>query len=548
MELNMGDLFESVAAEVPADHPALIHDDRTITWAELDSHSNQLANALLAAGLDSGSKVAFYMRNQPAYMELLIACFKSRLIHVNINYRFKNNELSYLFSNSDAEAVIYDAEFRPLIEALQPHHPQVKIWVEIAAPQYSGGDCQALPDFAVDYDQLLAQGDSGRLDIQRSPDDLLFIYTGGTTGMPKAVMWRQGDLLTAQFNSLAYLENSRPPTELAQVLERVRTTSMHTRQLPAAPLMHATAVVVAFGAIMGGGCVVTLPDRGHGFDPAALWQAVDRHRVTTLTIVGDSFAKPLLAELKDNRECYRLDTLAGIISSGVIWSPTVKQALLGQLPNVMLLDNFGSTEAPACGTAIATRDSGIQQPVFKVGEDCKVFAEDGREIQPGSGEAGLVARAGPLPLGYYKDPEKTAKTFRTYQGVRYAIPGDHCKVAADGTLQLLGRDSQCINSGGEKIFAEEVEEVIKLHPAVADALVVGVPDPQWGQIVVAVVTLQAGKTVTSEQIQAQVRDRLADYKTPKQVLFNAAIERLPNGKADYQSAKTYALNALGISP
>ena len=545
MQLNMGDLFEAVAAQLPPEHPALIHDNQTISWAELDRRSNRLGSALLAAGLDSGSKVAFYMRNRPAYMELLIACFKSRLVHVNINYRFKDKELSYLFDNSDAEAVVYDAEFSPLIETVRKKHPQVKLWVQIADSQHTGQHITTpVDDFAIDYEQLLAQGDDRAIDLQRSPDDLLFIYTGGTTGMPKAVMWRQGDLLAAQFNSLAYLENRQPPTELAQVLGRVRTVSMHTRQLPAAPLMHATAVVVAFGAIMGGGTVITLPDRGGGFDAAALWRAVERHRATSLTIVGDSFAKPPLAELQDHPGRYRLDALSGIISSGVIWSAPVKQALLEQLPAVMLLDNFGSTEAPACGTAIATRDGGVEQPVFRVGDGCKVFADDGREIQPGSGEAGLIARAGPLPLGYYKDPQKTAKTFRTYQGVRYAVPGDHCLVQADGTLTLLGRQSQCINSGGEKVFAEEVEEVIKQHPAVNDALVVGAPDPQWGEIVVAVVTLAPQQTATEQQIQAQVRDALANYKTPKRVFFNTEITRLPNGKADYQRAKTYVLEQL----
>lgn len=536
MRLNMGDLFEAVAQIVPPEHDALIHGDDVISWAELDRRSNQLGHALLNAGLGPNSKVAFYMRNQSAYMETLIACLKSRLVHVNVNYRFQTEELSYLFDNSDAEAVVYDAEFRSLIEVLRPRHAKVKLWIETQGPD---------DGFAQPYAKLLEQGDASPVQLKRSPNDQLFIYTGGTTGMPKGVIWHQADLLTAQFNSLAYLENSEPPKRLEQVLARIRKTSMYNRQLPAAPLMHATAVVVAFGAILGGGCVVTLPS--HGFDADALWRAVEKHRVTTLTIVGDAFAKPMLKALEqkalENRH-YDLSSLKGIISSGVIWSQPVKQAMLDYLPEVMLLDNFGSTEAPACGTAITTKAGGIRQPIFRVGEDCKVFSEDNREIQPGSGEAGLIGRAGPIPQGYYKDPEKTAQTFRTINGVRYAMPGDYCIVEPDGTLTLLGRGSQCINSGGEKVFVEEVEETIKQHPAVADALVLGTPDERWGQAVTAVVKLHPGASANEQQIQQQVREHLAGYKVPKQVLFNDRIERLPNGKADYRAAKTFVEQTL----
>lgn len=538
MSWNFADLFEAVARELPADHVALIHDDRSLTWGALDTRSNNLARALLAAGLEHGDKVAFYMRNQPAYLETLIACFKSRLVHVNVNYRFKSGELRYILENSDARAVVYAEEFRELIAAVRPHLPGVLAWIEVGAA--------AVPAFAQAYEPLAATGTGAPLDIERSAEDLLFIYTGGTTGMPKGVMWTHNALLTAQFNSLSYLEGSAPPTQLEQVLQRVRNVSKHTRQLPAAPLMHATAVVVALGAIMGGGSVVTLKDDGSGFDPHALWRAVERHRVTTLTIVGDSFAKPLLAALDENPGQYRLDSLKGIISSGVIWSLPVKRGLLRHIPHAMLLDNFGSTEAPACGTAIMTKDKVVEAPVFRVGEDCKVFAEDGREIEPGSGEAGLIARAGPIPLGYYKDEEKTRKTFRVVNGVRYAIPGDYCTVAADGSLTLLGRGSQCINTGGEKVYCEEVEEALKRHAAIDDALVLGVPDPQWGQAVVAAVVVKAGADISEQALRDAMRSELAGYKIPKRVIFRATLNRLPNGKADYRTLKDEVGRELGV--
>jgi 3-oxocholest-4-en-26-oate---CoA ligase len=539
MSWNFADLFEAVARTVPSDHIALIQDDQSLTWGDLDARSNNLARALIERGLQPGDKVAFYLRNQPAYLETLIACFKSRLVHVNVNYRFKAPELNYIFDNSDARAVVYAAEFRPLIAAVRPQLPDVRLWIEV-------GDDALVPAFADRYEPLAARGDGAALELARSPEDLLFIYTGGTTGMPKGVMWTHDALLTAQFNSLSYLEGSAPPTSIEQILQRVRTTSMHTRQLPAAPLMHATAVVVALGAIMGGGSVVTLHDDGSGFDPHALWRAVARHRVTTLTIVGDSFAKPLLRVLDEHPGRYDLSSLKGIISSGVIWSLPVKQGLLRHLPHVMLLDNFGSTEAPACGTAIMTRDKTVDAPVFRVGEDCKVFSEDGREIQPGSGEAGLIARAGPIPLGYYKDEEKTRKTFRTVNGVRYAIPGDYCTVAADGTLTLLGRGSQCINTGGEKVYAEEVEEALKRHAAIDDALVLGVPDPRWGQAVVAAVVARAGAGITEQALRDAMRASLAGYKIPKRIVFRASLNRLPNGKADYRNLKNDVLGELGI--
>lgn len=527
MSWNFGDLFEAVADTVDGGHTALIHEDHALSWQSLERRANNLAHALLARGLEPGDKVAFYLRNHPAYLETLVACFKSRLVHVNVNYRFEQAELEYILENSDSRAVVFDTAYRPLVDILRERLPQVRAWIEIDATDTN----------LLDYNQLASEGSGERLAITRSPEDLLLIYTGGTTGMPKGVMWTHSALLEAQFNSLSHLEGKPPPQDLGEILERVRTRGQHNRQLPAAPMMHATAAVVAIGAIMGGGSVVTLGDHGRGFEPERLLEAIETHQVTTLTIVGDSFARPLLKVLDAKPGRFTLPSLQGIISSGVIWSSAVKQRLLEHLPQVMLLDNFGSTEAPACGTAIMTRDSRIE-PSFRVGDNCRVFTPDGREVKPGSGEAGLIARAGPLPLGYYKDPEKTARTFRTIDGVRYALPGDYCTVSADGSLTLIGRGSQCINTGGEKVFVEEVEEALKGLPDVDDALVFGAASEKWGQTVVgAVSATQAGTAFDSEALRQALRGRLAGYKIPKHIHQVDQIPRLPNGKADYGALK-----------
>jgi fatty-acyl-CoA synthase len=308
--------------------------------------------------------------------------------------------------------------------------------------------------------------------------------------------------------------------------------------------MHGTGLFTAIGAIVGGGSVVTLPSLR--FDPHELWQAVARHRVQSIAIVGDAFAKPMLRALDEKPGEYDLSSLALIVSSGVMWSPEVKQGLLRHHPNLLLVDSFGSSEAVGFGSSVTTARSTAKPARFQIGERVKVFTEDGREVVPGSGEPGFVARAGPIPVGYYKDPEKSAKTFRTVAGVRYSIPGDWCTVDADGTIQLLGRGSVCINTAGEKVYPEEVEEALKTHPAVYDALVVGVPDEKWGQAVTGVVELHAGAGFDEEDLRAHVRARLAGYKCPKRVLRVDSLGRAANGKADYKRIADHARSALGL--
>jgi fatty-acyl-CoA synthase len=538
---NLGDLFEGVEAVLPPEAPAVIHGDRTIGWGELAGRTRSLAAALRARGALPGDKVAFYLRNGTAYPETLVACFKARLVHVNVNYRYVDDELHYILDDSDAAFVFFEDEFQERVRRIAGRLPKVKGWIQV------GGTPPAL---AESYESLVVESPEAELGIDRSPDDLLFIYTGGTTGMPKGVMWRHEDLWGALGAGANHRANGgRRPATPAEHIANVAAYGPGPRQLCACPLMHGTGLLTAIGNFVGGGSVLTVP--GKGFDPEVLFDEAQRHRAQSLVIVGDAFARPMLEALDAAPARWDLSSLKVILSSGVMWSREVKQRLLEHLPDVLLADLFGSSEAVGFGQSVTKREHDAggragKTAKFRVGEHCKVFSEDHREVVPGSGERGFIARSGAIPLGYYKDPEKTAATFPVIDGVRYSIPGDWCTVEADGTLTLLGRGSATINTAGEKVHSEEVEEALKRHPNVADALVVGVPDPKWGQAVTAVVELRAGE-LDEEALRAHVREHLAGYKTPKRVVAVAGpMFRAPNGKADYQRAASYVREKLGI--
>jgi fatty-acyl-CoA synthase len=307
--------------------------------------------------------------------------------------------------------------------------------------------------------------------------------------------------------------------------------------------MHGTGWFTAMGAMLNGGAVITLTEKAR-FNPTNLWDTVETHRVTSMAIVGDAFARPMLQALDENPGRWNLESVVGIVSSGVMWSAEVKKGLLRHMPQAALTDSFGASEAVGFGTSVTTADGTTETSKFEIGPSCRVFSEDGREILPGSSEPGFIARGGAVPLGYHKDPEKTASTYRTINGVRYAIPGDWCLVAADGSITLLGRGSNCINTAGEKVYPEEVEETLKSHPCVSDALVVGVPDEKWGQSVTAVVSLN--ENATEEELRSYVQSRIARYKAPKRILFRENLGRAPNGKADYKMIRAYALEMLGL--
>ncbi|MDR3512927.1 MAG: acyl-CoA synthetase [Caulobacteraceae bacterium] len=535
MAWNFGDILDAIAPVLPPDAPALIHGERMITWGETTRRSNNLARALLARGAEPGDKVAFYMRNRPEYVETVAACFKARLTHVNVNYRYTADEVFYIFDNSDATVVVYGAEFRGIIEQLKDRLTKVRLFVEITDAEPAG--------FAVRYDDLVAEGDGAPVDIVRSPDDLLFIYTGGTTGMPKGVMWTHDDLREV---SLSAARRMGPvPETLDELVESIKAVGPGARLLPAPPLMHGTGLLTAIGAHVAGGCVITLQHAS--FDPVEMLEAIDRHRPQGLVIVGDAFARPLLQALDAEPGRYDVSSVAGIVSSGVMWSVEIKRGLLRHMPQAVLQDGFSSSEAIGMGTSVMTSAGEVPTAKFMLGERCKVFDENDQLVTPGSGVSGVVAIGPPNPLGYYKDEDKTARTFRTIGGVRYSIPGDWCVVEPDGSLTLLGRGSVCINTAGEKVFPEEVEEALKTHPAIEDALVVGVPDETWGQAVTAVVQLAPGEGLDEEALRRHVRQSLAGYKTPKRVLAADVALRAPNGKADYKTATAFARAQLGIA-
>jgi fatty-acyl-CoA synthase len=535
MSWNLGDIVDAVASVLPPDAPALLHAERAVSWGELDRRSNNLARALMARGAQPGDKVAIYTRNRPEYMEALVACLRARLVHVNVNFRYLEEEIRYILDDSDSKFVLFAGEFGPLLATLRARLPRVRGFLQI-------DDGSPLMPFAERYDLLAEEGRGDRLDVHRSPDDLLFLYTGGTTGMPKGVMWRSEDLWEALGRGGNALNGNAASPTLEAHSERIRGTGPGARHLSACPLMHGTGLFTSIAALANGGAVVTL--ESSKLDPHELWSAVERHRVNSCAIVGDAFGKPMLRALDESPGAYDLRSLLLVISSGVMWSAEVKRGLLAHHAGLILVDSFGSSEAVGFGMSVTTSSGETRTGKFRIGEKVKVFTEDLREVVPGSGEHGFVARCGPIPLGYYKDPEKTARTFRVIDGVRYAIPGDFCRVEADGTLTLLGRGSVCINTGGEKVYPEEVEEALKRHPDVEDAVVVGAPDEKWGQAVVGVVQLRPGAALDEEGLRAHVRLGLAGYKTPKRVLAVETIGRAPNGKADYARIRELACARL----
>lgn len=530
MTWNFGDLLDGVEGVLPREATALAHGPRVVTWGDLRRRSNNLAAGLRARGAAPGDRVAFYLRNRTEYMEALVACFKARLVPVNVNYRYLDDELVYILENSDARFVVLGDEFVERAERVRTRVPGVVAWLQV------GGEPAP---FAESFDRVAETGDGEPLDIPRSPDDLLFIYTGGTTGMPKGVMWRAEDL----WGALGYGRNApanlgEPPATPEAHVENVRRLGPAPAQIPACPLMHGTGMFTAIATISGGGGVLTLTSAG--FEAGELFDTIERHRAASTVIVGDAFARPMLAALDANPDRWDLSSLKLIVSSGVMWSREVKQGLLRHHPGMMLVDSFGSSEAVGFGQSVTAAKGETRTARFLIGEHCKVFTEDHREVTPGSGERGFIARSGPIPLGYHKDPKKSAETFPVIGGVRYSMPGDWCTVEADGTLTLLGRGSVCINTAGEKVYPEEVEEALKTHGDVHDALVIGLPDEKWGQAVTAVVELRPGASFSEEAIRAHVRERLAGYKTPKRVVAVESMFRAPNGKADYKSAVAFA--------
>jgi len=531
MEKHYATIWESIADAV-GDSEAIVNGATRRTWSEYEDRAARLASALGDAGLQADSKVGLYLYNSNEYLESQFASMKLRGVPVNVNYRYLDEELLYLIENSDAEALIFHTSLGDRVERVMPRAKKVRRWIAVD----DGGP--AVPG-AVDYEALVA-GHEPAARITRSEEDLYMLYTGGTTGMPKGVMYDTGGMVQFFINmGFPILGLGSPEAkDLAATVRDAHEQGNAVASLPGCPLMHGTGMWL--GALMphmAGAKVVTLPSRS--FDAAELWQTAQAEGTSQIVIVGDAFAKPMLEALqtaKDEGRPYDLSSVRFLISSGVMWTSEVKQELL-EWHDFILVDAMGSTEG-SMGTQITTRGNVGETARFARGEHTKVFSEDGREIEPGSGEAGMVAAGGTVPRGYYKDEAKSEATFKTIAGVRYSFPGDWGIPEADGTLTLLGRGSNCINTAGEKVYPEEVEEAVKQHPDVIDCLVVGVDDPKFGQRVTAVAALEGGRATDAETIRAFTRERLAAYKVPKQLFIVDRVQRAPNGKADYGWARS----------
>lgn len=536
---NFADLWETVEAQIP-DALAQQQGDRSHCWAEFNRRANGVASALLTPDSAEQDKVAQYLYNSPEYLESIFAAFKAGFAAVNTNYRYAADELVYLWDNADVTAVVFHGTFSEQCDAIRHRVPRVRTWLWV---DDTGSAC---PQWAIPYEGAAAAGTDDNVEAPwgRSGDHLLLLYTGGTTGMPKGVMWRQDDL----FGVLDANNRKRMPPEQDLGAVAARITQAGPRNMPAAPLMHGTGLFNAISNLMIGGSITTM--EGRHFSAEEFLDDVQRCGINSTSIVGDAFAKPILRALDAEPERWDISTLRVIVSSGVMWSRETKEGLLRHNPRLIMVDSLGSSEAIGMATNTTTSESAGDTAKFDLGPSSRVVTDDGRDVVPGSGEVGRVALRGRTPIGYYKDEVKSAQTFVTIDGERYSIPGDYATVEADGTVTLLGRGSQCINTGGEKVYPEEVEECLKLHPSVADVAVVGVPDDKWGEAITALVEPHAGEAVDAAGLITHVKQHLAAYKAPKQVVVVTTIGRAANGKLDYKKLRSDAITAAqsGIAP
>mgnify|MGYP001227202056 FL=1 len=534
MNLDFASVWEMISDIVP-DNDALICGEEVVTWKEYDEKSSKIATALSAAGLKANSKAGLYLNNSNEYLIAQNAIFKIGGIPINVNYRYVAEELIYLLDNSDSEAVFYHACYSNRIKEIARSLPNIKAWIEV-----SDGTESHFPD-ALKYEELLES--SSPMDrIYRDPETIYMLYTGGTTGMPKGVMYKQGEFLVFLFRTLKAMGYDVPEdiNNLEEQIHNFKKDDMFIRSLIGCPLMHGTGMWLgAFLPLLLGGTAIT--SRNLGFDADQIWTQVEDTQTSNIVIVGDAFAKPMLDALNNasnQGKPYDLSSVKVIISSGVMWSEEVKNGLL-EHHDMQLMDTMGSTEG-GMGSSVSTRDNPPKTAKFALNPGVVVIADDGEVLEPGTDKIGLIGTSGLVPVGYYKDEKKSAETFREVDGIRYSFPGDYAKLEEDGTITLLGRGSNCINSAGEKIYPEEVEEAIKRNNEVFDCLVVGVDDPKFGQKVVAVVSLEDSKQIDEDDLVNATRQFIAGYKLPKKVIFVDEVQRAPNGKANYKWAKNVA--------
>jgi acyl-CoA synthetase (AMP-forming)/AMP-acid ligase II len=538
MNLDFASVWEMVSDLVP-ENDALICGEDIVTWKEYDERASKIASALSEAGLGANSKAGLYLNNSNEYLIAQYAIFKVGGIPINVNYRYVEEELIYLLENSDAEAVFYHACYSSRIKEIAGSLPNIKAWIEVS------DGTESKFDQSLKYEDLLNQH-SPMKRIHRDPETIYMLYTGGTTGMPKGVMYKQGEFLVYLFRTLKAMGYDVPEdlSDLESRIEASKSSNAFIRSVVGCPLMHGTGMWLgAFLPLLLGGTAITTSNLG--FDPDQLWAQVQNKKATNIVIVGDAFAKPMLDALNraaSDGNAYDISSVQVIISSGVMWSAEVKQGLL-QHHDMRLMDTMGSTEG-GMGASVTTRDNPPATAKFSLNPGVIVLADDGEILSPGSEKIGLIGTSGLVPVGYYKDEKKSAETFREVDGVRYSFPGDYAKLEADGTITLLGRGSNCINSAGEKIYPEEVEEALKKDALVFDCLVVGMPDEKFGQKIVAVVSTVDNQQVNEAELIENTRKIIAGYKLPKTILFADEVQRAPNGKANYKWAKAFAEEQL----
>ncbi len=544
METHFATLWENISDVVP-ERKALICGNIERTWKEYDERAARLASLLTKNGLGDNSKVGLYLHNSNEYLEAQYSIFKIKGVPINVNYRYKEDELVYLLDNADAEAVFYQGCYASQIESIKEKLPKVKVFIQV-----NDGTTE-LPEFSVDFEDSISNNDPMERQ-ERSGENIYMLYTGGTTGMPKGVMYTHQGFVSGMLKTgTAWGLLPIAPEELENtagfdldivpgLVKNLEESNGLIVSLPACPLMHGTGMWLgALIPLSVGGTVVTIPQLG--FDPDYLLKETEKHKVNNLVIVGDAFAKPIrdsLDKAKGEGSPYDISSVNMMISSGVMWSSEVKEGLLAH-HEMLLVDAMGSTEG-GMGSSIASRENPAPTAKFTLNPGVIVITDEGKLVEPGSGEMGLIGTSGLVPEGYYKDEKKSAATFKEVDGVRYSFPGDYALVEADGSITLLGRGSNCINTAGEKVYPEEVEEAVKRHPDIYDCLVVGVEDDRFGQRVVALASFKEDNVVEEADLISFTRDHLAGYKLPKQVLFVDEVMRAPNGKANYKWAKQRA--------
>ena len=538
MNLDFASVWEMISDIIP-DNQALICEDEVILWKDYDIQSSKIATALSNAGLSANSKAGLYLNNSNEYLIGQNAIFKIGGVPINVNYRYVAEELIYLLDNSDSEAVFYHACYSSRIKEIADSLPNIKVWIEVA-----DGAVSQYKD-ALKFEELLESCDPMER-IHRDPNTIYMLYTGGTTGMPKGVMYKQGEFLVYLFRTLKAMGYDVPEdiNNLEQQIYDFKKENTFIKSLVGCPLMHGTGMWLgAFLPLLLGGTAIT--SKNLGFDADQIWKQVEDTQTTNIVIVGDAFARPMLDALDravESGKPYDLSSVNVIISSGVMWSEEVKNGLLKH-HNMMLMDTMGSTEG-GMGSSVSNRDNPPKTAKFSLNPGVIILADDGEILEPGSDKIGMIGTSGLVPVGYYKDKAKSDKTFREVNGIRYSFPGDYAKLEKDGSITLLGRGSNCINSAGEKIYPEEVEEAIKRNKEVFDCLVVGVDDQKFGQKVIAVVSMESDTHITQDSLMDSTRAFLAGYKLPKKIIFVDEVKRAPNGKANYKWAKEIANESL----